>query len=76
MEELVQWLTQAKDTYVDVYISILRYAAPALAFILLWRCLKPLLFFKREPEIWAMDFPNILILLILHYIIKNDIYTD
>ena len=53
MEELVQWLTQAKDTYVDVYISILRYAAPALAFILLWRCLKPLLFFKREPEIWA-----------------------
>lgn len=53
MEEIIQWLTQAKDTYIDVYTSILRYAAPALAFILLWRCLKPLLFFKREPEIWA-----------------------
>ena len=53
MEEIIQWLTQAKDSYVDVYLSILRYAAPALAFILLWRCLKPLLFFKREPEIWA-----------------------
>ena len=53
MEELIQWLSQAKDSYLDVYISFLRYAAPILAFILLWRCLKPLLFFKREPEIWA-----------------------
>ena len=53
MEEFIQMLAQAKDSYVDVYISFLRYAAPALAFILLWRCLKPLLFFKREPEIWA-----------------------
>ena len=53
MEELIQWMTQAKDSYLDVYISFLRYAAPVLAFILLWRCLKPLLFFKREPEIWA-----------------------
>ena len=53
MEELFRFLMDAKDAYVDVYISVLRYAAPALAFILLWRCLKPLLFFKREPEIWA-----------------------
>ena len=53
MEELISMLTQAKDAYLDVYISFLRYAAPVLAFILLWRCLKPLLFFKREPEIWA-----------------------
>ncbi len=53
MEEMIQWLTQAKDSYVDVYVSFLRYAAPILAFIILWRCLKPLLFFKREPEIWA-----------------------
>lgn len=53
MEEIIQWLTQAKDSYVDVYLSFIRYAAPILAFVLLWRCLKPLLFFKREPEIWA-----------------------
>lgn len=53
MEEMIQWIAQAKDSYVDVYISFLRYAAPVLAFILLWRCLRPLLFFKREPEIWA-----------------------
>ena len=49
----MQWLAQAKDSYIDVYISFLRYVAPILAFVLLWRCLKPLLFFKREPEIWA-----------------------
>ena len=53
MEEIIQILAQAEGSYVDVYISFLRYAAPILAFILLWRCLKPLLFFKREPEIWA-----------------------
>ena len=53
MEEMIQWLTQAKESYVDVYVSLLRYAAPVLAFIILWRCLKPLLLFKREPEIWA-----------------------
>ena len=56
MEQLTQFLTlfsQAKDTYVNVYIGLVRYAAPALAFILLWRCLKPLMTFKREPEIWA-----------------------
>ena len=56
VQQLMQWVQQfvaAKDSYVDVYIGFLRYAAPALAFILLWRCLKPLLFFKREPEIWA-----------------------
>ena len=51
--EWVQGLVQTGDSYADVYIGFLRYAAPVLAFILLWRCLKPLLSFKREPEIWA-----------------------
>ena len=53
MEALYSYLADAKDLYVNVYIGLLRYAAPVLAFILLWRCLKPLMFFKREPEIWA-----------------------
>ena len=53
MEEVINWLEMAKESYVDVYLGFLRYAAPILTFILLWRCLKPLLFFKREPEIWA-----------------------
>ena len=49
MERLIQILSGAKDTYVNVYLGILRYAAPVLAILLLWRCLKPLLTFKREP---------------------------
>ena len=53
MERLLQALTQAQDTYSNVLVGILRYGAPVLAFILLLRCLKPLLSFRREPEIWA-----------------------
>ena len=61
MEQLKQVLlslAQAKETYVEVYIGILRYAVPVLALILLWRCFKPLLRFKREPEIWAWLYLN------------------
>ena len=53
MEALYAYLSQAKGIYINAYIGMLRYAAPVIAFLLLWRCLKPLLFFKREPEIWA-----------------------
>ena len=53
MEEIYAYLAGAKDLYINVYIGLLRYVAPMLAFILLWRCVKPLMFFKREPEIWA-----------------------
>ena len=40
-------------TYWNVYIGLLRYVAPLLVAILLLRCCKPLLTFRREPEIWA-----------------------
>jgi len=53
VEAIFEYLSGAGELYVNVYIGLLRYAAPLLAFILLWRCLKPLMFFKREPEIWA-----------------------
>ncbi len=53
MEAIFTALAQAKDSYIGVYLSFLRYAAPILAIVLLWRCLKPLLTFKWEPEIWA-----------------------
>ena len=42
MEAIYEYLSGAKELYVNVYIGVLRYAAPILAFILLWRCLKPL----------------------------------
>ena len=53
MEQFIYTLQTARDTYANVLIGILRYGAPILAFILLLRCLKPLLTFRREPEIWA-----------------------
>ena len=40
--------------FVHVYIWLLRYLAPLLAALILYRCIKPLLTFRREPEIWAM----------------------
>ncbi len=38
----------------NVYIAILRIVAPVLTALILIRCIKPLLTFRREPEIWAM----------------------
>ncbi|MBQ5608460.1 MAG: FtsW/RodA/SpoVE family cell cycle protein [Oscillospiraceae bacterium] len=53
MEQFLNMLASARDTYSHVLVGVLRYAAPILAFILLLRCLRPLLTFRREPEIWA-----------------------
>ena len=58
MEQILQWLAESDKSYADVYLGILRYVAPLMAFVLLWRCLKPLLTFKREPEIWAWLYLN------------------
>lgn len=53
MEQVLQALASAKVTYGNVLVGILRYGAPILAFVLLLRCIRPLLSFRREPEIWA-----------------------
>ena len=41
------------DTFLNVYIGFLRYAAPILVLLLLFRCCRPLMTFRKEPEIWA-----------------------
>ena len=47
-------LTALMDaSYLNVYIAILRYLAPLVVLVLMLRCIKPLLTFRREPEIWA-----------------------
>ena len=53
MTEFLSMFLNAQDTYVNVFIAILRWVAPILAAVLLFRCVKPLLTFRREPEIWA-----------------------
>ncbi len=53
MDAFLSALSGADQLFTDVYIGFLRYAAPFLAFLLLYRVCKPLLTFKREPEIWG-----------------------
>ena len=53
MENWLFAFSQVEDTYVYVYQTVLRYAMPILAVLLLFRAVKPLLTFRREPEIWA-----------------------
>ena len=53
MESILQTLAGIDETYVRVFLASMRYVAPVLAALLLWRCLKPLVSFRREPEIWG-----------------------
>ena len=53
MENWIQVFTQADAAYVNVFQQILRYCCPLLVGVLLFLCIKPLLTFRREPEIWA-----------------------
>ena len=46
-----QWLlslTQIEKPYLDLFQAVLRYVMPALALLLLIRCMRPLLTFRRE----------------------------
>lgn len=51
--DMLAYFYNADETYVQVFQAILRYLAPALVALLLYRCIRPLLTFRREPEIWA-----------------------
>ena len=53
MEGLLNLFAQSDPSFMMVYQAILRYIAPLLAGLLLYLCMKPLLTFRREPEIWA-----------------------
>lgn len=37
----------------EVFCTLWRYIAPLLGVLILWRCARPLLKFRREPETWA-----------------------
>lgn len=53
MDMFMGGLAAMDETYIRVFQAVLRYLAPILAGVILWRCVKPLLTFRREPEIWA-----------------------
>lgn len=46
-------LPMGKFTFAQIYCSVIRILIPILAMILLFRCTKSLLTFRKEPEIWA-----------------------
>lgn len=53
MSGFVAIFANAQEPFVHVFTAVFRWLAPILIFILLFRCIKPLLTFRREPEIWA-----------------------
>ena len=56
MNQLQQILTlvqASRETYAAVFLAVSRYLIPALGMWLLLHCARPLIFFRREPEIWA-----------------------
>lgn len=53
MNELFLLLQGAEVAYHNVLVAVMRWAAPIIALLLIGRCLRPLLTFRREPEIWG-----------------------
>ena len=53
MNALFELLQGAEVAYYNVLTAIMRWAAPIIALLLLGRCIRPLLTFRREPEIWG-----------------------
>lgn len=51
MEELVKALQAVAPS--ELTGAVLRYVFPVLALIVLWRCARSLLGFRKEPEVWA-----------------------
>ena len=59
MSDILQNLLGKDVTFAMSYLAVLRYVAPVLAILLLWRCCKPLLTFRQEPEVWGfLCFPD------------------
>ncbi len=51
--DFVTAFLNADPVYGNMFNAILRWVAPILTAVLLLRCFKPLMTFRREPEIWA-----------------------
>ena len=53
MDDLITSLSQVASGHIKTYLAILRFLIPIMAGLLIYLCGKPLLTFRREPEIWA-----------------------
>lgn len=52
-QTLLNLVQQSRETYAAVFLAFSRYLVPALGAWLLLHCARPLISFRREPEIWA-----------------------
>ena len=53
MDTILKVLSQVSEGHIRTYLAILRYLMPVLMAFLMVLCARPLLTFRREPEIWA-----------------------
>ena len=53
IQTLPNLVQQSRETYAAVFLAVSRYLVPALGAWLLLHCARPLISFRREPEIWA-----------------------
>ena len=54
MDHILEFISGLPIDFSNVYIALLRLIAPVLMGVILWRAGKPLLSFRKEPEIWAL----------------------
>ena len=54
MESVQEMLRTLPVDFTNVYIALLRLIVPLLMGVILWRAGRPLLSFRKEPEIWAI----------------------
>ena len=53
IQAILSLIQQSRETYAAVFLALSRYLVPALGAWLLLHCARPLISFRREPEIWA-----------------------
>lgn len=53
IEQIGEFFNGDGAEFAKIFCTVWRYAAPILALLILWRCIQPLLRFRKEPEIWA-----------------------
>ena len=54
MDRILEVLQGFPIDFANVYIALLRVISPVLMGVILWRAARPLLSFRKEPEIWAI----------------------
>lgn len=54
MDRIMESLSGLPIDFANVYIALLRIITPVLMLLILYRAGKPLLSFRKEPEIWAL----------------------